>query len=102
MSAETLSWENAAHAHGPKLVTWINTFLKSQGLEVTGERVKGPEPRYYERTRMPSVRGQADYAWSERLQRWKNGTNPTFFSVDAALTQLGVHVSELPDEVWND
>ena len=39
---------------------------------------------------------------SREVRRWRSGTAATVWSADQVLTQLGLHLTEIPDDLWRD
>lgn len=72
----TVTWMDAKGADGNKVVEWLETRVDVQGAgDVTRRRV---------------------------LEWRKPGAIAQFDAVDRAVTRLGRHISELPDDVWLD
>lgn len=62
---------------GPRLVCWLEgKGLFSMQLQVGG--------------------------LARRVSDWKKGTTANVFTADRVLTRLGLHISEIPDELWVD
>jgi hypothetical protein len=72
-----LTWATAVWADGVKVVAWLEAH------EI-----------------LPEAFGVEMDTISSAVRRWRNGRPARIDSVDNILTRLGVHVSELPDEVW--
>jgi hypothetical protein len=64
----------ATAADGPRVVEW---------LERNGVELECLEP-----------------AARRQVQRWRKGSQATFYGVDAVLIPLGLHPSQLPPSVW--
>ncbi len=72
------SYETADCADGRKIVEWLKeTERLPEGIEA----VRGPTV-------------------ARRLNAWKRGANPDYFTVDRILFEFDVHPRELPDSVW--
>ena len=73
-----MDWMDAEWANGPKLAEWI-------------------------RARMPSEIVSKDInVLARRVRYWELGEQAAFDTVDTYLTRLGHHVSELPNDVWEE
>lgn len=70
-----LDWESALWVDGPRLTTWLDRHIDVGSL--------------CERDR-------------KLLQRWRNGSAATVWTVDRVLIAYGRHLSELPDSLWLD
>lgn len=60
---------------GPKLLAWV----QEHGLENTLQYGEG---------------------WARRMNEWKRGAVTSVHTADRLLTQMGLHLSELPDDFW--
>jgi hypothetical protein len=82
MSAR-LDWSNARSADGPRVAAWLR------------QRLRDPH-------RMSIVDESVDALTNtaRRVRAWEKGENPSVWTLDEHLMRLGVHLSELPDEVW--
>lgn len=74
------TWENARGIDGGKAYLW----LQSAGLIPDKYRVQASGLETTER----------------KLRKWREGCYSTFTAADEVLVSLGVHPSELPEEVW--
>lgn len=70
-----LTWENAEWANGPMVVAWLD----SQGIKFEDGAPK-----------------------ARSAGRWRGGSQARFHILDELLVRHERHVSELPDEVWED
>src|SRR5689334_2345845 len=39
-------------------------------------------------------------SWKRKLERWRAGAQANFYDIDAVVTTLGLHVSQVPSEIW--
>lgn len=70
--------DTAEWLDGPALAAW----LRDNGLD---------HPTY-----------QLGHTLERAVSRWRDGARAYVFVVDAVLTKLGLHLSEIPDELWTD
>lgn len=63
--------------HGPALVEW----LEEHGLE--------------------SPHTQLAATLARRVHAWRNGSMANVYTVDECLVMLGLHLIELPDDLWD-
>lgn len=73
-------WTEAESADGPKLAAWLR-----------------------QADRLPSTGGCEGEIGSlfNAVSRWERGERASLCSVDHWLTMLGLHISQVPDEVWS-
>lgn len=71
-----IAWTSAQAADGPKLVKWLaSREIDRDILSDTQERA---------------------------MRRWRDGENALVLTVDELLVDLGLHLSEVPDEIWRE
>jgi hypothetical protein len=73
-----MSWETAEWADGPKVAAWLKDHLDKT------------YPDW--KRKCPNL----DRAW----RRWTSGERASVWSLDNHLTPLGLHVQDIPDDVW--
>jgi hypothetical protein len=39
-------------------------------------------------------------SWKRKLERWRGGAQAGFYDIDEVVTKLGLHVSQVPDGIW--
>ena len=39
-------------------------------------------------------------SWQKKLERWRGGARANFYDVDEVLVRVGLHVSQVPVEIW--
>lgn len=70
----TLTWETATWARGRAVVKWLEDRNMQERINACD--LEGP------------------------VSRWRAGGTTSFWSVDRVFTTLGLHVFQLPDDVW--
>lgn len=75
-----MSWATATRADGPKVVAWLEGHLSKTYPE--WKRIA------------PSL--------DRAARRWASGESPSIWTLDRHLTPLGLHVQDLPEDVWLD
>ena len=73
-------------------------------IEPMPEWLDGPDLYEWILKRCPYIKGDREgilgYTHSRSMVRWRSGERAHYATADRLLTLLGLHISEIPDEIW--